>query len=94
MESLEKYQKGDLVVPGDLVKELDIPIIEVYHRLEEQRKKGILDIEYVPNCPHCKHLEDRGYPTINSIPEPLFCKGCNKELENVLESTLVFYKKL
>ena len=94
MEELKKYQTGDLIVPGDLVKETGLEMIEIYRKLEAQRKEGIVEIEYVPNCPHCNHLEESGYSTFNSIPHPLHCKQCEKELEDLFRDTLVFYRKL
>lgn len=90
---LSRYNKGEWVYPGVLVRKIDITPISAYKVLELLKDQGLLQTNYEMYCHHCHRFEGGIYETISQIPYDLCCETCFEPL-TVVDNAIAIYRVL
>ena len=89
---LDCCDPGQWIYPGEIHKELEIPITDVYEILDRCIDEGLIEQHLDIYCPKCKCSTDRRYKTVVEVPDKLKCKQCDYELQDPLETAIVVYR--
>lgn len=93
IDLIERYNKGDWVYPGVLIRQLGITQMQAYQVLDMLKELDMLEVNYELYCHKCGQFKGPIYETIGQIPEELDCECCGEKL-NPLEDTIVIYRVL
>lgn len=88
---INNYKKDEVVSISDFKECLELDIHVIYNILDKYEESRILEYCFQEFCESCNN---RGsfYASLNSLPDNFKCTKCDKEL-NPLENTIVLYKK-
>ncbi|WP_157998454.1 response regulator [Desulfosporosinus sp. OT] len=93
IELIQRYNKGELVYPGVLIRKLGISQTQAYKVLDMLKEQGILEINYEVYCHECSQFKGPIYETFGKIPEELDCECCGVKLDP-LNNSIVIYKMI
>lgn len=91
IELFKRYNKGNWVYPGVIMRHLNISSEETYKLLEFLKHKGILETNYELYCHSCNTFKSKVYGTFSQIPNELYCYECDSEL-SIIDNIVVIYK--
>ena len=96
-ENLEEdgklYVCDDIIHPSMISRLFGVDIKAAVEILEDLSRKGFLYSELQIYCPYCEQLIGPSFKTINSLPDSYCCEKCGKIIYNILENTIVLYRK-
>ena len=87
-----KCRQGQWIYPGVVVRELGIPIEEVYKTLEELVDEDAIEPWYECCCGNCGHEQGKVH-LFNELPPTFECDACGSTMDT-MENTTKIYKVL
>jgi len=93
LKILPLYNKDDIIYPGTLIRQLNINMKQAYQLLELLESMGVLERNFEIYCSGCNKYTGAVYRTIKEVPDDLLCEECEKEI-NPLEDTIIVYRML
>lgn len=90
LDILKLYRTNKIIYPGVIIREVNIPVEKVYEVLGELVAIGILEMNYELYCHNCKHFKGKIYRSLASIPKELTCDECDKDLNKLDDTILIF----
>lgn len=84
------YEQGDSVYPGVIKRHLGIDSELAYKILGLLEDEGMLKGYFEINCFECNRAVGDLYPSLNEIPEFIYCPNCQREIVAINNAVLIF----
>lgn len=87
---LRQYRKGNYIYPGVLIRELNIEMELTYKILDSIMDLDILTLNFEVYCHSCSRFTGQIFETLSEMPEELECPNCDRILNSLTASIVVF----
>lgn len=91
---LGKHMSYGIILPSLIASDLVLPIIPVYHVLEQIKEENKnLEQVVVPRCPHCgSYAYKIATNSLMELPQEITCPDCGTVNHNLFINSIVAYR--